>query len=93
MAIDPTDPTRMDLGPGPRSSELLATLRTFMAEHVYPAERVYAAELAAAARANGGVSHVLPPVVEKLKDTARGLGLWNLFLPDLSGLTLSLIHI
>ncbi|GAA1556770.1 acyl-CoA dehydrogenase [Dactylosporangium maewongense] len=84
---DATDLTQMDLGPGPRSSELLATLRTFMAEHVYPAEKVYAAELGAAARVNGGVSHVLPPVVEGLKDTARRLGLWNLFLPDLSGLT------
>ncbi|MFG1720982.1 acyl-CoA dehydrogenase family protein [Micromonospora chalcea] len=77
----------MDLGPGPRASELLATLRTFMAEHVYPAEKVYATELAAAARENGGVSHVLPPVVEELKATAREQGLWNLFLPDLSGLT------
>lgn len=84
---DATDLTQMDLGPGPRSSELLTTLRTFMAEHVYPAEKVYAAELGAAARVNGGVSHVLPPVVEALKDTARRLGLWNLFLPDLSGLT------
>lgn len=84
---DPTDQTVMDLGPGPRASELLTALRAFMAEHVYPAEPVYAAQLGAAARENGGVSHVLPPVVEQLKETARGLGLWNLFLPDVSGLS------
>ena len=84
---DATDLTRMDLGPGPRASELLATLRTFMAEHVYPAEKVYATELAAAARENGGVSHVLPPVVEELKATARSWGCGTSSCLTLSGLT------
>ncbi|WP_285508647.1 acyl-CoA dehydrogenase family protein [Actinokineospora sp. NBRC 105648] len=70
----------MDLGPGPRARELLEVLGTFMAEHVYPAEPVYAAQLPPG-------SHVLPPVVEELKAKARALGLWNLFLPDISGLS------
>ncbi len=73
----------MDLGPGPQVLELLDVLGAFMTEHVYPAEPVYAAQLEAA----GPRSHVLPPVVEDLKVRARELGLWNLFLPDVSGLS------
>ncbi|MFC0863196.1 acyl-CoA dehydrogenase family protein [Sphaerimonospora cavernae] len=73
----------MDLGPSERALELLATLGDFMTERVYPAEPVYAAQLEEA----GPRSHVLPPIVEELKTEARRLGLWNLFLPDLSGLS------
>lgn len=63
-----------------RAEQYLSTLRTFMTEHVLPAESVYAdqrAELVAAGRA-----HELPPIVETLKEQARAQGLWNLFLPD-----------
>jgi acyl-CoA dehydrogenase len=70
----------MDFEPTPRAAEYLDRLASFMAADVYPAEPVYAAqraELTAAGRA-----HDLPPVVEELKARARGLGLWNLFLPD-----------
>ena len=35
-----------------------------------------------------GQPHVLPPVVEELKVAARERGLWNLFLPEVSGLSL-----
>ncbi|MCW3819079.1 acyl-CoA dehydrogenase family protein [Micromonospora sp. DR5-3] len=73
----------MDLGPSARARELLAALEEFMAERVYPAEPVYAAQLEQA----GPRSHTLPPVVEELKAEARRRGLWNLFLPDLSGLS------
>jgi acyl-CoA dehydrogenase len=76
-------PPAMDLGPGPRAQELLAELGDLMERHVYPAEPVYAAQLEAA----GPRSHQLPPVVEELKTEARRRGLWNLFLPDISGLT------
>jgi acyl-CoA dehydrogenase len=61
------------------------SLAEFMTELVYPAEAVYArqrAELTA-----GGEPHALPPVVEELKTAARARGLWNLFLPDVSGLS------
>ncbi|MCW3841476.1 acyl-CoA dehydrogenase family protein [Micromonospora yasonensis] len=73
----------MDLGPSGRTRELLAELEDFMAERVYPAEPVYAAQLEQA----GPRSHILPPVVKELKAEARRRGLWNLFLPDLSGLS------
>lgn len=73
----------MDLGPSPRARELMAKLQTFLDERVHPAEEVYAAQREQA----GPGDHTLPPVVEELKRAARELGLWNLFLPDLSGLS------
>lgn len=74
----------MDLGPSPRVSKLLAELESFMDERVYPAEAVYAEQREAAGPEG---THHLPPVVEELKAEARSRGLWNLFLPALSGLT------
>jgi acyl-CoA dehydrogenase len=76
----------MDFAPSARSTEMLERLRAFMAQHVLPAEPVYAEqrrELVAAGR-----PHQLPPVVEELKAEARSRGLWNLFLPDVGGLSL-----
>jgi acyl-CoA dehydrogenase len=81
--VSPPTTTAMDLGPSPRVQDLLVELGNFMEQHVYPAEAVYAEQLEAA----GPRSHVLPPVVEELKAEARRRGLWNLFLPDISGLT------
>ena len=60
-------------------------VRTFLEERVYPAEPVYAAQRASSVAA--GRPHDLPPVVEDLKAEARSRGLWNLFLPDVSGLS------
>lgn len=73
----------MDLGPSARTRELLGVLQRFMDERVYPAEEVYARQREAA----GPHDHELPSIVEELKAEARGLGLWNLFLPELSGLS------
>ena len=75
----------MDHAPSARAAELLATLQRFMDEQVLPAEASYAEqrrELAAAGR-----THELPAVVQELKTQAQSLGLWNLFLPDVSGLS------
>nr|WP_245599506.1 acyl-CoA dehydrogenase family protein [Nakamurella lactea] len=83
QAAGTTPDAVMDLGPGERTLEVLAELEDFMQTHVYPAEPVYAEQLEAA----GPRSHVLPPVVEELKVEARRRGLWNLFLPSISGLT------
>ena len=53
----------------------------FMLERVFPAEATWHAYLAE----HG--PHAYPPVMEELKAEARELGLWNLFLPDISGLS------
>jgi acyl-CoA dehydrogenase len=53
----------------------------FMRERVFPAEPVYARYLAEHGE------HELPPIIEELKAHARERGLWNLFLPKLSGLS------
>ena len=77
----------MDLTPSARAIEVTANLREFMSEFVMPAEPVYAAqrnELIAAGR-----THELPAIVEDLKTAARSWGLWNLFLPDESGLSVT----
>jgi acyl-CoA dehydrogenase len=75
----------MDLSVSARAQELLAVVRDFMNERVIPAEPVYTlqrAELAAAGRL-----HDVPPIMTELIEQARGQELWNLFLPDVSGLT------
>ena len=56
-----------------------------MDEHVLPAEAVYA-DQRRALRIQGR-PYALPPIVEQLKAEARRRELWNLFLPDVSGLT------
>jgi acyl-CoA dehydrogenase len=75
----------MDFAPSPAATEHLERLRAFMDDHVVPAEPVYA-EQRAKLRAQGE-EHTVPPVVEELKAEARRRGLWNLFLPDVSGLS------
>jgi acyl-CoA dehydrogenase len=69
----------------PKSEDYLARVRAFMAEHVYPAESVYQRqreELAAQGQPNGS-----PRIMDELQAEARARGLWNLFLPSVSGLT------
>lgn len=71
----------MDFEPSARVTELSEELWSFMREHVLPAEKEWDAYLAE----HGAHEH--PPVMEELKREARARGLWNLFLPRLSGLT------
>ena len=61
-----------------RSAALLAKLRAFMDEHVYPAEKELYAE---DARRTGAERWRAHPLMEELKAKARAAGLWNLFLP------------
>jgi acyl-CoA dehydrogenase len=70
----------MDFGFSPRTQELQARVRAFMAEHVYPAEARWWDELEANTRAGRRWSPI--PVIEELKPRARAAGLWNLFLPE-----------
>jgi acyl-CoA dehydrogenase len=66
----------MDFEPSDRSKELQERLLSFMDEHVLPAESVYHEQLV-----ESGQPHFHPPIMEELKERARGQGLWNLFLP------------
>ena len=71
----------MDFALSPRAEELSAKMWDFMRQEVFPAEEPYYAHLAAHGQ------YALPPIVERLKESARRRGLWNLFLPAESGLT------
>jgi acyl-CoA dehydrogenase len=73
----------MDFQPSAKADDLSALMWDFLNDRILPAEAVYDAQRAAA----GPDDHTLPPVVEELKVAARAQGLWNLFLPDVSGLT------
>ncbi len=72
----------MDFDLSPKAQDYLDRLRGFMDEKVFPAEKEYEAYR----RKMGPEDHTLPPVVEELKAEARTRGLWNCFLPDVSGL-------
>ncbi len=69
--------------PSAKAVELEEKLLGFMRDEVFPAEAPYAAHRSE----RGHDDHSVPPVVEELKDKAKALGLWNLFLPSESGLT------
>jgi acyl-CoA dehydrogenase len=66
----------MDFEFSDRCKELRERLLNFMDEHVYPNERVYEKQLE-----ESGDPHFHPPIVEELKERAREIGLWNMFLP------------
>jgi acyl-CoA dehydrogenase len=55
--------------------ELEQRLRAFMDQHVYPNEQTFRRQIA------DGDRWQPTEIVERLKPTARGAGLWNLFLP------------
>jgi acyl-CoA dehydrogenase len=71
----------MDFAQSARAEDVCGRMWDFMREEVFPAEPVYAAWR----REND--PHGLPPIVEELKVSARKRGLWNLFHPELSGLS------
>ena len=64
-----------------RCREVLGRLEKFMDENVYPNEQAFADEV------NSGDRWQPSRVVEGLKKRAKAEGLWNLFLPDVSGLS------
>ncbi|MCM2313084.1 MAG: acyl-CoA dehydrogenase family protein, partial [Steroidobacteraceae bacterium] len=66
----------MDLDQTNRSKQLAERLQAFMDERIYPNERRYHEEIAAGDRWAPSL------VVEELKQEARRLGLWNLFMPE-----------
>ena len=71
----------MDFAPSLKAEEVCARMWAFMLEEVFPAEAEYARW-----RVDND-PHVQPPVLERLKASAKKRDLWNLFLPELSGLS------
>ncbi len=69
--------TSVDFEFSDRCKDLRERLLAFMDEHVHPNEPVYEDQLR-----QSGHPHAHPPVMEELKERARELGLWNLFLPE-----------
>jgi acyl-CoA dehydrogenase len=74
----------MDFAYTPRVEEMRARLQSFMDEEVFPAESIYRQQME-----DSGDSNFFPPIIDDLKKEARSRGLWNLFLPDESGLSVS----
>jgi acyl-CoA dehydrogenase len=60
-----------------RAKMIEEQLVRFMDDHVYPNERTYLEQVEAS-----GDPHCEPPIMKELRAKAKGIGLWNLFLPD-----------
>ena len=60
-----------------KSNRLLAKLKTFMDENIYPNEHLYAQQLHSAENRFAAV-----PIMDVLKEKAKAAGLWNLFVPE-----------
>jgi acyl-CoA dehydrogenase len=63
-----------------RALDLLARVRAFMEENVYPVEHLHREQVA-----EEGKRYRTPPIVQELKAKAREQGLWNLFFPGEHG--------
>jgi acyl-CoA dehydrogenase len=60
-----------------QAKNLRTQLLEFMEDYIYPNEKVIEQEL------NRQENRwVVPPLIEELKEKAKSLGLWNLFIPD-----------
>lgn len=64
-----------------KTRELLKKLQSFMNEYIFPNEQAFQAET------NSGDRWQPSQIIEDLKEKAKAEGLWNLFLPEISGLT------
>src|SRR5690242_1546603 len=73
----------MDFTMSAKAQDYHKRLSAFMTEFVFPAEAQYEQYR----REKGPEDHTVPPIMEELKAVARERGLWNLFLPAVSGLT------
>jgi acyl-CoA dehydrogenase len=67
----------MDFEPSEKVRLLQSQIERFMNEYIYPAEPIAKEQIE-----RSGDPHHEPKVLEELKGKAKGLGLWNLFLPD-----------
>jgi acyl-CoA dehydrogenase len=75
----------VDFEPSAAAADHTKRMRAFLDEKILPAEAGY--DAFRAERRGTPAEWDLPPVVEELKAEARARGLWNLFLPAVSGLS------
>lgn len=71
----------MDFDYSAKTVELQKRLSAFMDEHIYPNEKQFIEEI------DTGDRWQPSELIEQLKSIAKAQGLWNLFLPDVSGLS------
>jgi acyl-CoA dehydrogenase len=64
-----------------KTIDLQKRLAAFMSEHIFPNEAAYRSEIDTGDRWEPSI------LMEELKEEAKSEGLWNLFLPDISGLS------
>ncbi len=69
----------MDFEHSDKAKGVIAQAERFVRERVLPSEQLYYDQLAGT---DDWRDWKIPPIVEELKAEAKGLGLWNLFLPD-----------
>ena len=67
----------MDFNYSKKSLDLQEKLLNFFDDHIYPNEEAYDAEIE-----HSGNSLHIPDLLDELKNKAKDVGLWNLFLPD-----------
>jgi acyl-CoA dehydrogenase len=71
----------MNFNYSPEVVKVQKKLNAFMDEHIYPNEKRYHEEI------NSGDRWKPIELIEELKEKAKAEDLWNLFLPDISGLS------
>ncbi|MBA2607166.1 MAG: acyl-CoA dehydrogenase, partial [Acidobacteria bacterium] len=71
----------MDFNYSTKTLELQNKLQAFMDAHIYPNEKPFEDEI------NSGDRWKPSELIEELKLKAQKEGLWNLFLPEVSGLS------
>jgi len=67
----------VDFNYSKKSLDLQNKLNKFFEDHIYPIEQAYDQEI----EESDNSLHI-PPILEELKDKAKEVGLWNLFLQD-----------
>ncbi|HEX8152153.1 MAG TPA: acyl-CoA dehydrogenase family protein [Thermoanaerobaculia bacterium] len=77
----------MHFEPSAKANEALQRVRGFMRDHIAPAEPRYREEVRALCAGADWKTWRVPAVMEELKARAKREGLWNLFLPELGGLS------
>ncbi|KAL1781767.1 acyl-CoA dehydrogenase family member 11 [Sigmodon hispidus] len=84
-ALPQADPKKQLFTQSRRGQEVLTKVKWFMEQHIFPAEKEVAEYYVQ--NENSMEKWKQPLVIENLKEMAKAEGLWNLFLPAVSGLS------